>query len=430
MATLTERSARERQRLGWTVLFASFFLCMVITVAVPVGVATTLQNATERLDVRVQANKGTVRIDNANGEGGALLVGEPGRVIEPGSSIFTGNSETALVSFAPPDDEQRLVRLQVYSNTILRLEVANTPQFSVSDKAHNVVLKVESGRLQVAVSEQGVRPLSLQFNTPQARIVIDEPGDYSLIVANEGTQFSVQQGEATVTAVAGDAQPASLTLLADQRAQIPTGQPPLGPLPTERNLIANNDFRDGKEKWTFFSWRVERADQPRGTSQVVNELGELRLEIVREGVGHADLWIRQTLQEDVTDLSSLNLALTFRIVSQSLDVCGVKGSECPLFIRINYIDENGVSQTWQHGFYASGEVVDGTTPDACISCAVVQSKHERVPPLQDYFYEVDLRTELARQGFLPPRFIESLELGASGHSFEVEIVSVDLLAQE
>lgn len=429
MATLTERSVRERQRLGWAIVLGSFFVCMVITIAVPVGVATTLQNATELLDVQVQANQGTVRVDNPNGVGGALLVGEPGRTIEPGSSIVTGNTETALVSFALPDVAQRLVRFQVYSNTILRLEEASTPQFSISDHAHNMMMKMESGRVQIAVSELGQRPLFLQFDTPQGKIVVNEPGNYSLVVTNDDTQFSVQEGNATVTAVTDEAEN-SLILSADQRAQIPTGQAPVGPLPTERNLIANNDFSNGKEKWTFFSWRVERADQPRGSSEVVNELGEPRLEIVREGVGHADLWIRQTVREDVTDLASLNLALTFRIVSQSLSVCGVQGSECPLFIRINYVDENGVTQTWQHGFYASGEVVDGATPDACISCAVVQSEHERVPPMQDYFYEVDLRTELARQGFLPPRFIDSVELVASGHSFEVEVVNVDLLAQE
>ena len=55
----------------------------------------------------------------------------------------------------------------------------------------------------------------------------------------------------------------------------------------------------------------------------------------------------------------------------------------------------------------------------------------RVPLMQDYFFEVeDFREELARHGRLPPRFIESVSLIFSGHSFEVEVGDIALLAEE
>lgn len=429
MAAISEKTIRERQRLAWILLLGSFFFCMSLTIAVPVVAGATLQNATVLLDVLVQANQGTVRIDNESGVGGAVIVGGPGQTIEPGSSIVTGSTETAVVLFTPPNVEQRLLRLQVYSNTIVRLQEAETPRFSLSDRLHEIGLKVESGRLLLTVPAFGERSLFLQLNTPQGEVLITNPGEYEIIVTNEATQVTVQEGSATVTAVA-EAATNTIILESDQRAEVPTGGGPIGPLPTERNLIVNNDFSRGRDHWTFFAWRVERADQPKGSADVVNDQGEPRLRIVREGIGHADLLVRQTIRADVTDLSALNLAFTFRIMSQSLDVCGVQGSECPLFLRINYVDENGITQTWQHGFYAQGEIVDGVTPDACISCAVVQSDHERVPLQQDYFYEVELRAELARQGFLPPRFIESIELVASGHAFEVEVLNVDMLVSD
>jgi hypothetical protein len=46
-----------------------------------------------------------------------------------------------------------------------------------------------------------------------------------------------------------------------------------------------------------------------------------------------------------------------------------------------------------------------------------------------YFYEVDLKEELASQGFLPPRIIESLTLVASGHSFDTEVSDVSLIVE-
>jgi len=49
---------------------------------------------------------------------------------------------------------------------------------------------------------------------------------------------------------------------------------------------------------------------------------------------------------------------------------------------------------------------------------------------QVYFYDVNLLDELARQGAPPMNIIESVDLVASGHSFEVEILDVALLADE
>jgi hypothetical protein len=112
-----------------------------------------------------------------------------------------------------------------------------------------------------------------------------------------------------------------------------------------------------------------------------------------------------------------------------LGVCGVVGSECPLFVRLNYLDSNGVPQVWQHGFYAVGENAQDT-PDACANCAVIQSSHDKVPLDQDFFYEVNILNELAVQGAQPARFIESIEFVMSGHSFEVELVNVVLSAKE
>ncbi|MCA9954746.1 MAG: hypothetical protein KC434_08505, partial [Anaerolineales bacterium] len=137
-----------------------------------------------------------------------------------------------------------------------------------------------------------------------------------------------------------------------------------------------------------------------------------------------------SVNQDVAEVESLRLLVTFRILNQSLQVCGVLGSECPLFLRVNYVDGSGFSNTWQHGFYAVGEPIPDVQPDGCAICAMVQDTHERVTLGQEYFYDIDLAAEIARQGRVPPRFIESVILVSSGHNFEVEVVDVSLLASD
>ncbi len=428
--TITRKGIQDRQRLAWIVLLSSFFICMVFTISFPFGVNAILQNSTELLDVFVQSNKGTVRIDNESGFAGAVLEGDSEKTVTPGSTVVTGNTQTALLFLSPPESEQRLARLQVYSNTILRLVEADAPLFSVSDRAHQATIKLENGRLRLSLSQFEERPFQLIIDTPQGRATFNEAGQYIINVTNESTEVVVQEGAATVSAVVEERIRDVVHLETDQRAEIPTGLRPRGPLNTARNLIRNPDFSNGKTGWTFFAWQIQEADQPKGTTAVTYIFGEPRLRIIREGIGHADLRMRQPIQRDVTDIDLLQLSMTFRILDHSLDVCGVVGSECPLFVRINYVDSGGISQTWQQGFYTKSEIAPNSRPDACISCAVVQSTHQPITAAQDYFYEVDFAAELARQGALPPQRIESIELVASGHSFNVEIVNVSLLLKE
>lgn len=419
------RYGRDRQRLAWAILLSSFFVCLAITVAVPLTANAYVQKATEFLNVTVQANKGTVGIDDTTDVSRAVRAGEPGQQIVPGASVRTDSIASALILMFPPDEDRLMARLQLYGNTLLAVEQAETPRFKASDAAQTIELSLEGGRLHLSLPEFGERPLQTTIITPQGAVTLSEPGQYSIIVNNEETQVAVQDGSAQVAAANR-----LIELTADQRSVIPTGEAPSRPLATERNLIQNGDFNDGWNQWRQHVWDVERSDQPAGHIDVETINGVPTLYIRREGVGHADVRVLQIINQDVTDFASLELQLTFRIVGQTLGVCGIQGSECPLFLRVDYNDQTGVNRIWQHGFYSVGDVVEGETPDTCVSCALVQSAHDPVTMGQVQFYEVDLSDELARQGVPPINFIKSLELVASGHSFEVEVVEVAVMAEE
>ncbi len=405
-------------------MLGSFFVCAVITIAVPLGVNAYLQNATEFLSVIVQANQGTVSIDDGSDVPQAVRVGEPGGGAEPGATILTDATAVALMSIFMPNSEQLLARLYVYSNTSVVLEQSNTPRFSISDAKPTVQFDLAGGRMRLTVPEFEERPLQITITTPQGTIAIQEPGQYDLIADNEETQVTVQAGKAHVVAVGH-----YVDLNASQRSVIPTGEMPSVPLGIERNLIQNGDFGDGWNHWRQYAWDIERSDQPAGHINVESVNGEPTLYIIREGEGHAGVEVRQTINQDVTDAETLLFEVDFRIIGQTLAVCGSVGSECPLMVRIDYDDVNGNSQVWLRGFYTQGEGGAPGTPDVCETCPPPRLVHYKAVPDQVLSFETDLIEELKQQAFLPPRHIKSISLLASGHSFELEILRVAILVE-
>ncbi|MFN2106896.1 MAG: hypothetical protein ACK2U5_09195 [Candidatus Promineifilaceae bacterium] len=412
-----------RQRLAWASLIGSFFLCLLVTITVPLSANAYIRNATRDLVSTVQANEGTVGIDNELGVRRAVIAGENEEVVEAGSSILTDATATALLFIASPDEEDLLARLTIDGNSTVRIERATAPRFSWSSSVNSADYELESGRLRVSLLEpESDMPITLNFTTPQGTVTINEPGQYAVEVDNQATQVNVQEGMADVVA-----QDERLLLETGQRAEIPTGLGPRGPLDPERNLIKNGDFTEGFNNWAEYAWLVELNDQPKGKTQITRIEGEPTLRFERGGIGHADAKVVQSLNQSISDFETLRLMLTLRIMEQSLGVCGIQGSECPLFVRVDYLDENGVKQTWQQGFFATGEINDNTTPGACVSCALIQENHERTQLGQEYYYEIDLREALAQQGALAPRQIESISLIASGHTFITDVMDIALI---
>lgn len=415
----------ERQRLAWIVLLASFFICFVLAIAIPVGVGSALQNMKQTLPVVVQSNQGTVRVDTTAGESAVVIAGEGDLSLEPGGRALTDETSTALVLIYPTEDGAApLARVQMYSRSTVVLERADAPRFSLSDEVKQVAFYLDNGRLQLIVPDDTQTPFALTVATPHGLVEVLQPGQYAILVDNDATRVSAQSGQ---VALAANGQ--SISLSPGQRAEALAAGDLLGPLTTSRDLVSNGNFHDSWTNWSLYVWNIERADQPEGRSQFVEVGGEPAVRFVREGIGHADVRLRQVIAQNVADYAALRLVATFRIAEQSLGVCGIQGSECPLFLRLTYTDDRGVRRIWQQGFFALGEVA-ATAPDACVSCAVVQDTHVRVPLGQISFFEIDLLSALAEQGVPMPLFIEDLSLIASGHSFRVEILNVALTVEE
>lgn len=414
----------NRERLAWSILVASFSLCVVAVIAIPVGGKLLTERARRPLVVEVQANQGTVGILYGESESSAIFAGDPPQELNPSGTILTNATDTALVLIRAPEEEELLARIQVYGNSNLVIDEASMPRFAASSDDQSLQITLNSGRFLLTMPEHSSRLLKTTVSVPQGEITSESDGQYSLTTSNAETQIAVLQGEALL-----QKDDATLVLTTDQRGLLPADGSLTGPLDTERNLLRNGNFEEGLANWVSVAPSVEIQGQPPPETSIVDSAGEPTMRFRRLGVGHADSAVRQIIDQDVTDYESLKLVLSMRVTEQSLGVCGQQGSECPLFVRVDYVDANGVPQTWQQGFYANGNVGQDT-PDICVTCPPPRNEHQRVPYQQLVFYESDnLLERLGQQGILP-RQIKSITLTGSGHTYDTEVVEVALMARE
>src|SRR5262249_15612435 len=111
-----------------------------------------------------------------------------------------------------------------------------------------------------------------------------------------------------------------------------------------------------------------------------------------------------------------------KIGYQSLNACGVDGSECPMMLQIDYSDANGVGHHWIHGFYSLVQP-QLNYPLQCNSCA---QEHEHIYANAWYTYDTDNFFNL----FPPdtrPVSIANVQFYASGHQYDVYVGEVALL---
>lgn len=339
--------------------------------------------------------------------------------------VLTDATATGLMLIYLPNSDTLLTRVQMYSTSVVRVLSAATPRFALSDRPETLALAVNSGRIRLVIPDDRGERFEATVTTPHGQIALLRDGEYVIDVNNTTTQVTVQQGQVVVSG-AGQA----LTLTRGERAEIMRDGRPVGPLAPSRNLVLNGSFDDSWENWIVLSWNIERADQAEGEIEIEELFGERSLHVLRDGAGHADVALRQRMDQDVSDFASLSVEVDLRIRGQTLPVCGNVGSECPIIIRIEYEDMSGTIQAWQQGFFATGDINPQTAPDICTTCSPPRLEHVRVPLNQIAFYRADLIEDLQLKGMLPPRRIKSISLIASGHGFDVDLLNVGLIVEE
>ena len=416
---------RNPERLAWTVLLSAFFICCVLTVSTLAGGRWWLLYAA--LDQKITLNSsGTVQVIRPGRDTAEVNLTD----IPVGSTLITDADSQATLTFAVPDSNEGLATITLYGNTEIRLEQADTPRFGVGANPNRINLNVASGRVRALISTVSSRAVVLRlFSPPDAVTLLTHPGSNASVEATVAqTIVTVREGEAVVSSQSRNE---AIRVRGDQRTEVAINQPELTLLPAERNLVVNGDFRRPLEE----GWVTEIRNTPNDITGTVSLVdisgGRQAANFARPGSNWGEVAITQEVNKDVRDFKSLRLQMDVRIKFQDLFNCGQQGSECPVMVKIKYIDVEGSTQEWIKGyFYRFTDNPGIVAPLVCVSCPPPTSNHERVAANQWQTVDSGNLLEIFQAAGAPAVTIKSITINGSGHSFDSEVTEVQLLASE
>ncbi|MGC9468853.1 MAG: hypothetical protein ACP5HS_09690 [Anaerolineae bacterium] len=416
---------RKTESLAWLVLVLSFFTCLALATGVPLGARWTILNSTRPLTILLEGRAGSVTYRSPNS--GTRVVLETGRAteIEPRSRVQLDSDGDALLLFYHPDQPETPVgTVQLYGQTDLLIENARTPRFAASKLPHRMQLEVaEALNMRPTVAGNG-REAELDIETPQGTVALED-GSFKLVVEPDQTELKVSAGRATII---DPATGESLVLVPLQRTEITAAG--LGDISIgERDVLANRngDFGEPIEGyWTIYTDKFDEDEAGGEVLQVPLVDGNRIVAFERVGQSHAETGIRQEINLDIREAESLQVRALIRIGTQTLPVCGSVGTECPLMIRIEFVDrDTGGNREWLQGFYAR----EGEDIPFCTTCEW-KAQHIKVPPETWYDYESENLLPILRDQGVNPAVIREIRIYAQGWTYSSAIDEIGILVGE
>lgn len=409
---------RNPERLAWAILLASFFVCVSLPILGFLGVRSYILFASDRQRVVLQVPRGPLRV-RMGGVGEAIAIAETREEIPERSVIITDATAGRLVFYTPDENGFIVGTIQIYDNTEVALLYARSPRFQAGRSHHTIRIEVRTGlvRLNVIHGEDG-KDTQVEVRTHHGTALLQE-GVYEVRVNETTTQVTAIKGRGSVSAAAESAAlgPAGQAVLSEQGIA-------LSAAPT--NLVTNGDFELPLEHGWISETQQEEA--PAGSVAIVADEGRNVADFYRMGADHAEVSILQNINCDTREFAFLELRLAVRIEEHDVPVCGMYGSECPLMVRIEYIDANGNNQEWVQGFYQTTDPNTPGNPSVCVTCST-RNEHIRVPKGIWYSYRSQNLIPLLSQDNRPPQRIETLTIYASGHSFHAQVAEVELVGE-
>ncbi len=427
----------DPQKRAWLVLWISFITFCLICVVSAVGVLFFLFQSTVSLDVILQTGRGT----------GDVL----GQVVRDSRSLSNGDvlstdrvSQTTVVFRDPLQDERLLAAVTLHGGTTLTLTRTQRPRFQWGAGVDGIDLSNFSGEIDVFVTQETGRNFRMRVTTTQGDVVdLRSGGQYTLggnenrlqVVNHSGTVLMIPSSSRSISISPRDIpvnaqgilsylDPASEILISNADINLVTNS-------TFQDIYVPPDNGDGAAPALAQGWGCydKPGSSPPGAYQPEVKDGRLVMRLLRANnatsngetgcLGYLD----PPNGKDVSSYTSLFLRVTMFINYQSLSVCGEQASECPLMLRLNYVDEKGEERRWFHGFYVFLDPQRNFSTQ-CNSCT---QEHEFINEKVWYTYvSENLLTSIAPDQ--KPSTIISVQFYASGHQYDVYVGEVALLA--
>ncbi|MGI8857710.1 MAG: FecR domain-containing protein [Thermomicrobiales bacterium] len=421
------RTSGAQTRRAWRILVVTFSCFAMLIGGLGFGVATYRTNATKPRD-------GTVR---------QIITGSQAQVRSRQQSFWHDVSEGSVVNEGDTirTGGDTRMRIALFDNTIVELSentivafdklratqyIAKNAAIQLRQDQGRVVVtensETEYNRVQVDVLTQGTTIEARQPGTSFRVLVLpgelEDPGRVDVSVLN-GADVTVQGAGQRVTVANG------------QQTVAAVGSAPSAPTVKQRELVENGDFKLGGTIGDKMPnhWQIERDDGGdgvgiRATAGIVPE--SIRgqpvnaLHLVRAG-GNVDsdqIGIQQTLAfSELDEFDSVVLSADVKIVSHSLSAGGVRGSEYPLILFVQYIDANNNPIGIGRAFYTQND--DGNRTDY----GPVQGTQVKAGVWGETIHW-DLK-----QVYPVPYKLVSLRVYASGHDYDAYVANISITAK-
>jgi hypothetical protein len=436
-AALPLPAQQRSQRIAWGVLLLSFSVFCVLCLLVTLGVHYFFFQSRVAMPSLLVVSRGTAGLTESD-----LIeqVVRQGREIYNRAVISTDALSQATISFIDRSQHDRLIAsVTLRSRSALDLERVERPRFDWSAEPYIIELGGVSGDVMVSVGERLGRDLLLRLKTAHGTSIQLSPGGrYNLSATADQTQVISLRGTAAITTP--DRQ--SFAVLDGQRALFDHASRQMVFSAGYQDLIVTDGFSSDNMVDMNASavplsgavWRCRsvQVSPPEGAFSLESIDGRSAIRMQRGGGAnsHGETFCIQNLgltaQEglDVSAFDSLSWRVTFKIVSQSLGVCGSQGSECPLMLRMDYIPTSGERAiSWYHGFYVMPSA-QFEYPLRCDSCT---QDHQNINENAWYTYDSGNLFTLIPES-QRPKSILNVRFYASGHEYDVYVEDVSLLA--
>ena len=415
----------DPQRLAWGVLLLAFAIFCVICVVTGLGINFFLFQSTVPMASTLSVARGSA---GANEQ----LVGAPAN-LSFNSDIRTAAQSQATVAFMNQEANNQLIAaVTLRENSSLKLQSASRPRFNWSTIGYQVDLTRISGKFDILIAEGLGRDVSIRLTTSQGALVnLKDSGRYSIDTSDTSVRVITREGEAILIppnlqyGISISPQNQGIVYTSNNQVELKAGYV---------DLLRNSFFRKMNPNVTagaeLDGWVCanDADDNPRGSyrSQFIDGVMTLRLERYENATSHGRTSCLQTFQPGLnlvdSDYNYFALRATFRINFQSLNACGTDGSECPLTLRMDYLDQQGDAHTWYHGFYVENNP-QLDSPLRCDSCA---QEHEFINRNTWYTYDTGSLFALFPPDQRPASII-GIMFYASGHQYDVQVSEVALL---
>ena len=438
--------------LAWGILLACFALFCLLLIIFLLSANYFIFQSALPMNVILNVGRGTVGLSDLANPG--EQVGVNGSVITGGVIIRSDPQSQGTILFMDGEEENErlLASLTLQRNSRVTLINTERPRFAWSRRGYEIALQDVIGEINVTVTELAGPRMRIHGVTPgRARLQMMGPGTYTIEGASEELRLFNHNGLVWLESADGR-----------QSGNVPVGgqgavlyeEPRVELRPGYRNLLLDESFSSlgngsGAAEGRVWACDHDPGDNPPGTHEIVSEFGLQPLRFLRDGgvTTHGRNFCAQNIGQNGLNLKAQNyeylaLRVTFSVDHASLGNCGTEGSECPLMLRMDYLDQRYLDATegqqiddgvvrvvppggdaisWFHGFYIK---VREDWPVRCSSCL---QDHELINEKSWYVYESpNLLTLFAPEP--SPETIVSIWVYASGHEYDVRIRDVALLA--